>query len=396
MVFEPNPKKRTSGQILNTRLLYLFFFMALGAFFPFITLYYDQIGLSGVQIGTLSALPLIVTSFTSLFWGVLADALRLHRRILSISLLLSACTVYLISKTSQYELLIPIVLIYAFFATPITPLLDTAALDTIETNKGTFGGMRVWGTIGWIVSTSIVGAVIDRFGILWLFYSYIALLGVTFLISLGQPTRGQIPRPPLRQSLRQLLIRRTLFLFLASVFLLAIAMGTSDYFFSLYMDGLGANEGTIGLAWSISASTEIPLMLYSGTLLRTIGVNGMLSFSFITYAIRWLLFSFIQIPVWVLPVQLLQGLGFSTFIVASVTYINDHTPKSLRTTGQSLLNIVSMGLGPIVGALVGGYFYDVLGMAALFRIITIVTLLALGVFIIASRFKNKTGRAGEP
>jgi PPP family 3-phenylpropionic acid transporter len=396
MVFEPNPKKRASGQILNTRLLYLFFFMALGAFFPFITLYYDQIGLSGFQIGTLSALPLIVTSFTSLFWGVLADALRLHRRILSISLLLSACTVYLISKTSQYELLIPIVLIYAFFATPITPLLDTAALDTIETNKGTFGGMRVWGTIGWIVSTSIVGAVIDRFGILWLFYSYIALLGVTFLISLGQPTRGQIPRPPLRQSLRQLLTRRTLFLFLASVFLLAIAMGTSDYFFSLYMDGLGANEGTIGLAWSISASTEIPLMLYSGTLLRTIGVNGMLSFSFITYAIRWLLFSFIQIPAWVLPVQLLQGLGFSTFIVASVTYINDHTPKSLRTTGQSLLNIVSMGLGPIVGALVGGYFYDVVGMAVLFRIITIVTLLGLVVFILARRFKNETGRAGEP
>jgi PPP family 3-phenylpropionic acid transporter len=395
MVFDPNPKKRASGQILNTRLLYLFFFMALGAFFPFITLYYDQIGLSGVQIGTLSALPLIVTSFTSLFWGVLADALRLHRRILSISLLLSACTVYLISRTSQYELLIPIVLIYAFFATPITPLLDTAALDTIETNKGTFGGMRVWGTIGWIVSTSIIGAVINRFGILWLFYSYIALLGVTFLISLGQPTRGQIPRPPLRQSLRQLLTRRTLFFFLASVFLLALAMGTSDYFFSLYMDGLGANEGTIGLAWSISASTEIPLMLYSGTLLRTIGVSGMLSFSFITYAIRWLLFSFIQIPVWVLPVQLLQGLGFSTFIVASVTYINDHTPKSLRTTGQSLLNIVSMGLGPIVGALVGGYFYDVLGMAILFRIITIVTLLGLGVFIIASRFKEGAVRAGE-
>lgn len=396
MVFKPSPKKRTSGQILNTRLLYLFFFMALGAFFPFITLYYDHIGLSGVQIGTLSALPLIVTSFTSLFWGVLADALRLHRRILSISLLLSACTVYLISKTSQYEVLIPIVLIYAFFATPITPLLDTAALDTIETNEGTFGGMRVWGTIGWIVSTSIVGAVIDRFGILWLFYSYIALLGVTFLISLGQPTRGQIHRPPLRQSLRQLLTRRTLFLFLASVFLLAVAMGSSDYFFSLYMDGLGANEGTIGLAWSISASTEIPLMLYSGTLLRTIGVNGMLSFSFITYAIRWLLFSFIQIPVWVLPVQLLQGLGFSTFIVASVTYINDHTPKNLRTTGQALLNIVSMGLGPIVGAVVGGYFYDMVGMAVLFRIITIVTLFGLGVFIIASRFKNETGRAGEP
>jgi PPP family 3-phenylpropionic acid transporter len=392
MASESNPKNRASIQILRTRLLYLFFYMALGAFFPFITLYYEKIGLSGVQIGTLSALPLIVTSSTSLFWGVLADSLRFHRRILSISLLLTACTVYLISRTSQYELLIPLVLIYAFFATPAMPLLDTVALDTIETNKGTFGGMRVWGTIGWIVSTSIVGMIINRFGILWLFYSYIGLLGVTLFVSLFQPARGQMPRPSLRLSLHQLLTRRTLLFFLFSIFLLAVAMGTSDYYFSLYMDGLGANEGTIGLAWSISASTEIPLMLYSGTLLGTIGVNGMLSFSFITYAIRWLLFSFIQIPGWVLPVQLLQGLGFSTFIVASVTYINDHAPKSLRTTGQSLLSTVSFGLGPIVGALAGGYFYDTVGMTILFRIITVVTLLGLGVFILASRLKEGTGR----
>jgi|GEM_PF-165818 len=396
MASEHNPKNRGSGQILKTRLLYLCFYMALGAFFPFINLYYQQIGLSGVQIGTLSALPLIVTSSTSLFWGVLADTLRLHRRILSFSLLLSACTVYLISKTSQYELLIPVVMIYAFFATPITPLLDTAALDTVDTNKGTFGGMRVWGTIGWIVSTWVVGILIDRFGILWLFYSYIALLGVTFLVSLTQPARGQIPRPSIRQSLRQLLTRQTLIFFLISVFLLAITVGTVDYFFSLYMHGLGANEGTIGLAWSISASTEIPMMLYSGTLLRTIGVNGMLSIAFITYALRWLLFSFIQTPGWVLPVQLLQGLSFSTFLVASVTYINDHTPKSLRTTGQSILATVSFGLGPIVGALMGGYFYDMVGMTVLFRIITVMTLVGLGVFIIASRYKGNTKRTGEP
>jgi PPP family 3-phenylpropionic acid transporter len=391
MASEPAPRDQAPGQIRNSSLLYFFYFMALGGFFPFITLYYEQIGLSGVQIGVLSALPLIVTSSTSLLWGVLADVLRLHHRILSISLLLSALTVYLISTTSRYELLIPFVLIYAFFATPIVPLLDTAALDTSESNRATFGGLRVWGTIGWILSTWIVGVLIDRFDILWLFYSYIAFLVVTFLISLYQPTRGQIPHPVIRQGLRQLLTRRTLILFLISVFLLSITVGTVDYFFSLYMDGLGANEGTIGLAWSISATTEIPVMLYSATLMGTVGVNGLLSFAFITYALRWLLFSFIQVPGWVLPVQLLQGLSFSTFLVASVTYINDHTPKSLRTTGQSLLATVSFGLGPIVGALAGGYFYDVVGMTVLFRIITIVALFGLGVFILASRLKENTG-----
>ncbi|HEY42580.1 MAG TPA: MFS transporter [Anaerolineae bacterium] len=383
----PSLRERSSSAVLKSRLLYFSYYMALGAFFPFITLYYERIGLSGVQIGTLSALPLIVTSSTSLLWGMLADTLRLHRRILSLSLLLSAISVYLISRTSQYELLIPIILIYAFFATPTMPLLDTAALDTLETNRGTFGGMRVWGTIGWMVSTWLVGEIINTWGLPWFFYSYIFLLGITFLVSLLQPTRGQILRPPLRQGLRQLLSRRTLLLFLLSVFLLAVTTGTFNYFFSLYMDGLGASEGTIGLAWSLSASTEIPVMVLSETMMNRIGVNGLLSFAFITYAIRWLLFSFIQTPGWVMPVQLLQGLSFATFLVASVTYINDHTPKGLRTTGQSLLSTISFGLGPIVGSLLGGYFYDTVGMIVLFRIITVLTIVGFGVFILATRYK---------
>jgi PPP family 3-phenylpropionic acid transporter len=387
MSLGPHIRERSSSAILKSRLLYFSYYMALGAYFPFITLYYERIGLSGIQIGTLSALPLIITSSTSLLWGVLADALRLHRRILSVSLLLSAICAYLISRTSQYELLIPIILIYAFFTTPVMPLLDTAALDTLETNKGTFGGMRVWGTIGWMISSWLVGEIIETYGLPYFFYGYIVLIGITFLVSLSQPTRGQILHPPLRQGLRQLLSRRTLFLFLLSVFLLAVTTSSFMYFFSLYMDGLGADEGTIGFAWSLSASTEIPVMVLSGALMNRIGVNGLLSFAFITYAIRWLLFSFIQSPIWALPVQLLQGLSFATFLVASVTYINNHTPKGLRTTGQSLLNTTYFGLGPIVGSLVGGYFYDTVGMIVLFRIITVLTLVGFGVFILATRYK---------
>ena len=395
MSLRPHIRERSSSAVLKSRLLYFFYYMALGSYFPFITLYYERIGLSGVQIGTLAALPLIVTSSTSLLWGVLADTLRLHRRILSLSLLLSAICAYLISKTSEYELLIPIILIYALFTTPIMPLLDTAALDTLETNKGTFGGMRVWGTIGWMISSWLVGEIIDTHGLPCFFYGYIVIIGITFLVSLFQPTRGQILRSPLRQGLRQLLSRRTLFLFLLSTFLLAVTTGSFAYFFSLYMDGLGADEGTIGFAWSLSASTEIPVMVLSGALMNRIGVNGLLSFAFITYAIRWLLFSFIQSPTWALPVQLLQGLSYATFLVASITYINNHTPKGLRTTGQSLLTTTYLGLGPIVGALVGGYFYDTVGMIVLFRIITVLTIVGFGIFILSTRHKADTETASS-
>jgi PPP family 3-phenylpropionic acid transporter len=153
------------------------------------------------------------------------------------------------------------------------------------------------------------------------------------------------------------------------------------------MDGLGAQEGTIGLAWSLSALSEVPVMLLAGIMISQIGANGLLQVAFITYAVRWFAYSSIQSPAWVLPVQLLHGLSFASFQVGGVTFINERTPKGMRTTSQAIFNTVSYGLGPILGAMIGGYFYDTVGFAALFRVLSILTVFGLGVFLIADRIK---------
>ena len=51
--------------LFNAQALYCFYYMALGSYMPFINLYYERLGLSGVQIGTLAAvseLPVMVFS----------------------------------------------------------------------------------------------------------------------------------------------------------------------------------------------------------------------------------------------------------------------------------------------------------------------------------------------
>jgi cyanate permease len=51
--------------------MYLGYYMAIGAFIPFINLYYARLGLSGEQIGLLAALPVLVTASTSVCGAVL-------------------------------------------------------------------------------------------------------------------------------------------------------------------------------------------------------------------------------------------------------------------------------------------------------------------------------------
>jgi PPP family 3-phenylpropionic acid transporter len=384
MASKPGVGERAIGVLANARIMYLCYYMALGAFLPFIALYYERMGLTGVQIGTLSALPMVVTSITSLLWGTVVDALHLHRRILSVALFLAPIAVFMLSQTAHYTILIPIVLTYAFFSAPIIPLLDSAALEVVEARQRTYGELRVWGAIGWTVSTWLVGTLIQKFNTRWLFYSYVAFMGLTFIVSLSQPARRHVLRSTLHYGLRRLLVHRALLFFLLSIFFLATAMGAVNYFFSLYLDGIGASEGTIGLAWALAALSEVPVMIYSGSIMDHIGAKGLLRVAFITFAVRWLLYSFITTPAWVLLVQLLHGLSFAAFLVGGVTYINDRTPEGLSTTGQAIFNTVSFAMGPIAGALVGGYFYDTVGMMALFRILSLLTVTGLGVFWLAN------------
>ncbi len=374
------------GAHISARLLYFCYYMAIGAFLPFINLYYDRIGLNGVQIGTLSALPVLVMSPVAPLWGLIADTFRLHRGLLRGALLLAPLAIFLLSRTTHYPALVALVLVYAVVSAPIIPLLDSAALEASERHQRSYGELRVWGTIGWALSTWLVGTLIHRFDIYWLFYSYLAFMGFTLLSSIFQPARMKTLQSPLQYSLRRLITNRVLLLFLFGIFLLTITTGGVNYFFSLYMDRIGADERLIGLAWTIAAISEVPVMIWSGFIMRNIQARGLLLLAFIVYILRWLLYSFISAPGWVLVVQLLHGLSFASFLVGGVTYINAYTPEGLSTSAQAIFNAVSFGIGPFVGALLGGFLYDALGITAMFRVFTLIAFLGLMVFYGSGRY----------
>jgi MFS transporter, PPP family, 3-phenylpropionic acid transporter len=372
--------------LFNVQALYGFYYMALGALLPFINLYYERIGLSGVQIGTLAALPVLITATITFLWGAVADAFRLHRAILQGAFILAAVVVFFLSQADHFVALIPWVLAYAIVTSPIIPLLDSNALEVAKDHQRSYGRLRVWGSIGWAVSTWLVGLLIEARGIRWLFNSYIVLITVTFMFSLFQPARKFVQRSSLIRGLRDLL-RIDFIMFLVSIFLLTTASGGVNSFFSLYLDQIGATEGEIGLSWALAAVSELPLMIFSGAILRRIGAEGLLITAFIVFIMRWLLYSVIDVPIWALAVQLLHGLSFAPFLVGGITYVSERTPQGLSATAQAIYSTVAFGIASIAGSMIGGYLYDTAGMQALFRSLSLLGLAGLAIFLMAGRRK---------
>jgi PPP family 3-phenylpropionic acid transporter len=149
---ETDMPKRT----LLSGALYLGYYLALGAYYPYINLYFERLGFTGIQIGTLSAIPVLISSSTVMIWGGLADRYRWHHRILRTNLLLCALSVLLLSTAGSFQAIIPFIAGFALFNSPLVPLLDNTALEAIEGSKNSYGQVRVWGSIGWSISTVLV------------------------------------------------------------------------------------------------------------------------------------------------------------------------------------------------------------------------------------------------
>lgn len=385
----PEIELKSTFALANTRAMYVSFYMAFGAILPFINLYFERMGLNGLEIGTLTAITVSVISLAAPFWGGYADAHSRHRAVFRMALLVSPLAIALLSRADNFLAYIPFVVAYAVFSSPIVPLQDSAALEVAEAHQRTFGALRAWGSLGWSISTILVGILMQRWGIVWMFYIYIIFMLITFVFSLFQPARKHVLQSTMRHGLRILLYQREMLIFLLSIFLLAVTIGAVSSFLSIYLDGIGAMESTIGLAFAISSIIEVPVMLYSGKIIRRTGSSGLLKVAFSIFALCWVLLSFIQAPVWALGVQVLRGISYAAFIVGGVTYINERTPEGLSTTAQAIFNTVVFGLGAIVGALLGGYLFDTVGMVTLFRVLTLLALVGLLVFWLVDRSENK-------
>ncbi len=377
------------GATSTVRALYFCYFMALGALAPYLNLYFERNGLSGLQIGTLSALGVLVTSTTGILWSSLADRLKVHRLMLSASLIAAPICVWFLGRSGGFATFAPLVVAYGVSISPIIGLLDGAALDAVRAHGGSYGELRVGGSIGWIISAGLVGLLIQAYDIHWLFYSYIACMAAMLVFSAFQPRRTQSLQAPWGTNLRILLSDRTVIFFLISTFIVMVGNGAAQNFFSLYMDGLGAGEGIIGAGWALASISEIPVMMYAGRLMRRTGAATMLKIAFFAYASRWLLFSFVRDPGWALATQLLHGLSFAAFLTAGVTYLSERTPEGLATTAQAIFNSVCFGLAALAGSLTGGYLYDHGSMALFYRIFSVTTFLGLGLFWLST---NRTWR----
>jgi PPP family 3-phenylpropionic acid transporter len=107
-------------------------------------------------------------------------------------------------------------------------------------------------------------------------------------------------------------------------------------------------------------------MRLSSPLSQRVGLRGAFLLGSVFYATGFLLWGLIESPRIVSFLTVFEGLGFALLFTTTVVAIGRMVPPSLYSTGQSVSMMVGFGLGPIIGAGIGGFVYDSFGPVVLY------------------------------
>ena len=366
---------------------------SLAAWQPWLAVYFKNVGISGLQIGIIMSIAPIMVFFVQPMWGLVADRWGHHRTLL-LTMFLASLTILGYVWNGGFLFFFLWTVVVALVTNPIGTLIDSLILDYVkEQQDSSYGRFRMWGAIGWMAASPIVGWIITGRSIILIFPISMAvmLLGwlAGFLRREKEIRKGAIEQASWENLSQILRSNWQLVIFLAVAFFYGVGTAPVWSFYGVYLDDIGASHGLKGFAFGLQAAIELPFYFFSNVFISRFGSRRVLSFAILIFTIRLFLYSFISTPLPAVSVELLHGLSYSLFIVAAVEYVNELVGPVFRATGQSLYAAACFGAGTLAGNTLSGYLYDQMPLQKVYGLCGWLLLIVTAVAIFALRNRTK-------
>jgi len=364
-------QKQSYKYIISSQ--YFIYFGVLGIFLPYFNLYCYKLGFSGLQIGALSGLRSVAMVIFPLIWGLLADRFNYRRPIYILCNFVSTAVWIMYLFNTDFWSMLYITALYGMFFSPIISFLEAVTMDVLGDAKKSYGRIRAWGSISFIVMVVVLGKIIDQYSIDIILVLILAGSAVLAVISLGIPAIRTTKKDLLAPGAGSLLDKQII-VFLFCAFLMLVSHGAYYGFFSIHLANMGFGSTFIGITWALASTAEILIMINSNKLFSRFSLENVLFFSFLVAAARWMILFFAQSATVILLSQILHAITYGTFHMASILYIDRLAPEKAKTLGQAVNNALTYGLGLMVGFFVNGYVYEITGSFTLFLMSSLIAL----------------------
>jgi PPP family 3-phenylpropionic acid transporter len=356
---------------------YFWYFAFIGAFLPYFALYLQSIGMSAGRIAVLMSLGQFMRLVAPLLWSWLADSGGRRVRIVVASTAAALASFSVVFLTEDFVGLLLGMAVLHFFWSASLPLVEALTLGHLAANPERYGRVRLWGSIGFIVTVMGVGLLLDLAPIrsqLWV--SWALLLGTLLSALTLTEVKGHAEQVsgPIIEVLRQ---RKVLFLLGAGLFMTA-AHGALYVFYSIHLVAQGYGKTLVGALWTLGVVAEIVVFLLMPRISLRVSMRSILLACFLLAALRFLLIGWAPGFIALLVVaQLLHGASFGAHHAATMAALNRWFAAGQQARAQALYGSTAYGAGGLGGALLAGALWESSGAGITFSAASALALIGL-------------------
>jgi len=360
---------RSTPYVHLAAMMFLEFFV-LGSTIPIFSLYLKHdLGFSGTNIGIILACSAVSSLISPFISALIADRLISAERLLSLFHAAGAIVLLALFCSTGF---IPVLILYLLYWLLIGP---TVALTTAITFHHApqavkqFGGIRLWGTLGWIGAAWVYRFVFRspdngnlHHALQMGMCGSVALAIFALSIPRGVVHREKVVTLLPVDSLKIILHPQILLLCGTAVIISAVDR-MYIYGAAPYLKSLGVQEQNIMPMLSIGQIPEVFGLALLGFFIVRFGIKRALLVGASLEILRFFLLSR-TVTGWALTGAIsVHGLTYAFYFVAASILLDTRSTRETRSGAHQYFALFSGGLGNLLGNVGGGLLYDKTGVS---------------------------------
>jgi PPP family 3-phenylpropionic acid transporter len=345
-------------------LFYGAFFAAIGIHLPFWPVWLESRGLSATEIGYVLAAAFWPRVVTNLVIPALADRQGERRRPMILLAAVTLLGLMLFALARDLAALLALSLITGVSWAAVLPLGEALALREAKCHELSYGSIRLWGSITFILAAVGVGAWLERAGPQVILWSVVGSLAGMLVACLLLPEERRQAERSGAIGLGRLVQQPGLLGFVAAAGLIQASHAAYYGFATLHWRAAGHGELVIGLLWAEGVVAEIVLFAGAAALWRRFDPIRLLALAGGLTAVRWVLFALSTDLAVLIPAQVLHAASFGAVHLAAMHYLRDRTPPELHASAQGFYAAIGTALPFGVLTPVAGWLYGASGGGA--------------------------------